>query len=142
MKKLFLLTICLLFTNLLIAQDKDSVSVQQPETFKMEWNNSTIVMQKYFIVFLKKGPNRDQSKKEAAELQKQHLAYLDKLYKMGKTSITGPFGDDGEIRGIVIYNTATLQEAKKLATQGPAVQAGRLTVEIHPFWAAKGSVLK
>lgn len=140
MKKLILFFACLCSSSILMAQD--TTVNQQPETFEHQAGDTTYIMQKYFIVFLKKGPNRDQPKEEVAELQKKHLAYLEKLFQMGKTSITGPFGDDGDIRGMVIYNTATLQEAKRLAERGPAVQAGRLSVEIHPFWAAKGSVLK
>lgn len=124
------------------AQNMDTTQVQEPETFQMQWKDSTVTMQKYFVVFLKAGPERSQSKEEAAEIQEQHLNHLSKMAEMGKTSITGPMGDDGDIRGIVIYNTATAEEAKKLAEQDPAVKAGRLVVEVHPWWAAKGSSLK
>lgn len=113
-----------------------------PETFEMQWRDSTIVMQKYFVVFLKAGPTRSQNEEEAAEIQKQHLAHLSGLYDAGHTSITGPFAGDGEIRGIVVFNTPTLEQAKELAEQDPAVKAGRLVVEVHPWWAAKGSKLK
>ena len=114
----------------------------EPETFTMEYGDSTIVMQKYFIAFLKAGPNRSQSKEEAEEIQKKHLAHLTRIYEQGKTSITGPFASDGEIRGIVIFNTSTMEEAKKLANEDPAVKAGRLVVEILPWWAMKGATLK
>lgn len=142
MKKLLLPILCLMFASSVMAQEMDSTEVQKPETFEMQWRDSTVVMQKYFVVFLKTGPNRSQSEEEANEIQKKHLAHLSKVADMGKTSITGPFGDDGEIRGIVVYNTATMEEAKKLAEQDPAVKAGRLVVEVHPWWAAKGSTLK
>ena len=114
----------------------------QPETFEMEYGDSTIVLQKYFVAFLKAGPNRSQPEEEAAEIQEKHLAHLTRLYEMGKTSITGPFDDDGDIRGIIVFNTATIEEARKLANMDPAVKAGRLIVEMHPWWAKKGSVLK
>ena len=35
-----------------------------------------------------------------------------------------------------------LREADSLANADPAVNARRLVVETHPWWAAKGSVLK
>lgn len=114
----------------------------QPETFQMEWVDSTVTMQQYFVVFLKAGPKRNQSEEETEQIQQRHLDYLSKVFREGHTSITGPFGDDGEIRGIVVYNTATLEQAKTLAERDPAVQAGRLVVEVHPWWAAKGSKLK
>lgn len=99
-------------------------------------------MQKYFIVFLKSGPNRDQSEEEAAILQEKHLAYLGGLYEEGIINLNGPTGDDSSIRGFSVYNVATLDEARRLATQDPMVKAGRLEVEIHPWWLAKGSGVK
>lgn len=114
----------------------------EPETFEMEWEGQPVTMQKYFIVFLKQGPNRDQSPKEAEKIQAQHLAYLGSLYKKGILNLNGPVGDGGEIAGISVYSTATLEEAVELAEADPAVKAGRLVVEAHPWWLAKGSSVK
>lgn len=142
MKKVICFAALVMFVPSLWAQEADSSTVNQPETFEMESGDTTYVMQKYFMVFLKRGPNRNQSKEQTAQIQKQHLAHLQQLFEKGKTSITGPFEGDSAIRGIVIFNTATKEEALKLARKDPAVQAGRLEVEVHPFWAAKGSTLK
>jgi len=57
----------------------------------------TIIMQKYFIAFLKRGPNRNQSEEEAVKLQEAHQAHLGKMYDLGYADISGPFGDDGDI---------------------------------------------
>ena len=107
-----------------------------------EKTGDTILMQQYFIAFLKSGPNRSQSKEEADSLQGLHLAHLGRMYQEGYADISGPFGDDGEIRGITIYNTPTLEMADSLANMDPMVKAGRLVIEIHPWWAAKGFPLR
>lgn len=107
-----------------------------------EEGDSTYLMQEYYVVFLKSGDNRSQDFTEAAELQKQHLAYISRMAQEGYFSLIGPFGYDGEIRGIVIYNTPTQKEADSLANLDPMVKAGRLKVEIHPWWTAKGGKLK
>ena len=60
----------------------------------------TILMQQYFIAFLKTGPNRGQSEKEVDSLQQLHLNHLGRMYELGYADISGPFGDEGEIRGI------------------------------------------
>lgn len=122
------------------AQVPDTTAV--PESFEMAQGDTTYVMQKYFLVFLKTGPNRDQEKEEAARIQEQHLAHLRSLGESGKISIAGPIAAEGEIRGIVIYNTATIEEARQLAEADPAVKAGRLVVEVLPWWAAKGTRLQ
>jgi uncharacterized protein YciI len=102
----------------------------------------TVLMQQYFIAFLKSGPTRSQTREEADSLQKLHLAHLSRMYEAGYADISGPFGDDGEIRGITIYNTPTLEMADSLANLDPMVKAGRLVIEVHPWWAAKGYPLR
>ena len=102
----------------------------------------TILMQQYFIAFLKNGPDRSQTKKEIDSLQALHLAHLGRMYEEGYADISGPFGDDGAIRGITIYNTPTQEFADSLANMDPMVKAGRLIIEMHPWWAAKGFPLR
>jgi len=107
-----------------------------------EKTKDTVLMQQYFIAFLKRGPNRSQNKKKTDSLQALHMAHLGKMYEEGYADISGPFGDDGDIRGITIYNTPTLEIADSLANADPMVKAGRLAIEIHPWWAAKGFPLR
>ncbi|WP_224485088.1 YciI family protein [Robertkochia aurantiaca] len=107
-----------------------------------EKTKDTILMQQYFMAFLKSGPNRSQTRTEADSLQRLHLAHLSEMYEKGYASISGPFGDDGEIRGITIYNVPTLAMADSLANADPMVKAGRLVIEVHPWWAAKGFPLR
>jgi len=111
------------------------------QTFIYKEGDSTYLMQQYFMVFLKSGDNRSQDSTEATELQKQHLAHLSRMASEGYASLIGPFGDDGEIRGIVVYNTPTEKEADSLANLDPMVKAGRLKVEVHPWWTEKGGKL-
>ena len=107
-----------------------------------EKTKDTILMQQYFIAFLKRGPIRTQNEEESALIQKAHLEHLGKMYELGYADISGPFGDDGDIRGITIYNVPTLKMADSLANADPAVQAGRIEIELHPWWAAKGFPLR
>ena len=107
-----------------------------------EETKDTVLMQQYYIAFLKRGPNRTQNKEETDSLQQLHMAHLGNMYKAGFADISGPFGDDGDIRGITIYNTPTQEMADSLANLDPMVKAGRLVIEIHPWWAAKGFPLR
>ena len=122
-------------------QEKD-LQERGYQTFQYEDGESLRLMQQYYIVFLKSGENRSQDSTEAAELQEQHLAHLSRMAEEGYLSMAGPFADDGKIRGIAIYNTPTQKEADSLARLDPMVQAGRLEIEVHPWWAAKGSKLQ
>lgn len=111
------------------------------KTFIIEEGDTSFLMQQYFLVLLKKGQNRSQDSTTAAQLQKEHMEHLTRMYEEGYTSLAGPMGDDGEIRGIVVYNVPTQQMADSLANMDPMVKAGRLKVEVLPWWAAKGGKL-
>lgn len=121
---------------------KEAVATTKHETFSYKEGDTTYVMQKYFLVLLKKGPNRTQSKAEADTIQKQHMAHISWLDKTGKISLAGPSEGHETVAGFLLFNTETLKEADSLAKLDPAVKAGRLTVETLPWWAAKGSKLK
>ncbi|RTE54619.1 hypothetical protein EHW67_05480 [Arenibacter aquaticus] len=127
-----------------VSQLKKELDERGFQTFDYvdEKTKDTLLMQQYFIAFLKKGPNRSSSKEEVDSLQRLHLAHLGRMYEEGFADISGPFGDDGEIRGITIYNVPNLQMADSLAKMDPMVKSGRLTIEIHPWWAAKGFKLR
>jgi len=98
-------------------------------------------MKTYFMVFLKAGPNRTQSPEEAAKIQEAHLGHIKAMAEAGKLAIAGPFLDDFEVKGIFILNVETLEEAQKLTEADPAVKAGRLVLEIHPWYGKKGACL-
>jgi uncharacterized protein len=57
----------------------------------------------YYLVLLKRAPTPPAMAPEAAtKLQAAHIAHLEELGEQGFGMAAGPFGDDGEIRGIVI----------------------------------------
>ena len=93
-------------------------------------------MAQYVVVFLKRGPNQDQSAKEAAELQRAHVANIQRLADEGKLLLAGPFADDGDIRGIYIFDVTTIEEARKLTATDPAIKAGRLEMELRPWFGS------
>jgi uncharacterized protein YciI len=99
-------------------------------------------MQQYFMAFLKSGPIRSQNEEEAAKLQEAHMAHLGRMYEEGFADLIGPFGDDTEFRGITVYNVPTFKMADSLANLDPMVKAGRLVIEVHPWWCAKGYSLR
>jgi uncharacterized protein YciI len=91
-------------------------------------------MKTYVMAFLKAGPNRSQDSVEAAKLQRAHLDNITRMAEAGNLLIAGPFLDDGEVRGIYIFNVKTIEEARKLTATDPAIQAGRLEMELHPWY--------
>ncbi len=98
-----------------------------------------VEMTQYQLVFLLRGPKAESiSGKELEALQEKHLGHILKMLDTKKAAVAGPFMEDTDLRGIIVYQLASIDEAKKLAERDPAVKAGRLKVEIHPWWVAKG----
>ena len=91
-------------------------------------------MKQYVMAFLKKGPNRSQDSTKRAEIQKAHLKNIMRLAAEGKLIVAGPFLDDTDTQGIFIFNVGSIEEAKKLTESDPAVKAGVLTMELHPWY--------
>ncbi|WP_405294224.1 YciI family protein [Algibacter sp. Ld11] len=127
-----------------IKEIKEALTAKGFKTFEYvdETTKDTILMQQYFMAFLKRSAIKMQNEEESERLQKLHMEHLSKMHELGYADISGPFGDDGDISGVTIYNVPTLKMADSLAKSDPMVQAGRLEIEIHPWWAAKGIGLR
>ena len=95
-----------------------------------------IGMKKYVMAFLKKGPNRNQDSVEAARLFAAHMANIHRMADEGSLVLAGPFLDEGEFAGIYIFNVSTVEEARALTETDPAIKAGRLAMELHPWYGS------
>lgn len=98
-------------------------------------------MKQYWLVFLLKGTNRGQDSATAAVLQAGHIANIERLHREEKIIMAGPMGYDRDLRGIFIMDAKDSTEAASYVNTDPAVIAGRLRFEVHPWWAAKGTYI-
>jgi uncharacterized protein YciI len=92
-----------------------------------------------YLAFLTRGDKWTPEKTPATEaIQKGHMDNINRLAQMKKLVAAGPFGDDGQLRGIFVFRVASLEEAKTLTATDPAVQAGRLAMDIHQWMVPDG----
>ena len=115
-----------LFLNVL-AQDKEKPKYE---------------MKTYQMVFLYKGPNRNQDSVEAMRIQEEHLKNIQRLADEGKLIVAGPFLDNQDLRGIFIFDVESEKEVMELVETDPAIKAGRLRYEVHPWMTAKETFFK
>lgn len=138
-----LLVWMLLLAGFAVQAQTDQAQTPEPREFEYQEGDTTYVMKRYVMVLLLRGDKaHDYSEEELKELQAGHMDNMNRLAEAGKLVIAGPFGDDGDLRGICIMDTETVAEAEELMSADPAIQAGRLRMECHPWWGAKGTVLK
>ena len=98
-------------------------------------------MKTWVMALLKAGPNRDFDRETAMELQRGHMANINRLAEEGKLILAGPFLDGGELRGIFLFDVDTVEEAKELTNSDPAIQTGSLVMELHT-WYGSAALLK
>src|SRR5262245_56888704 len=95
-------------------------------------------MTTYWVGLVRKGPAwKAGNSPELRKLQEEHQAHIMKMAETGKLLLAGPFLDDGDLRGMGIYRVESLEEAKAMADQDPAVKAGHLVREWHPWYGPK-----
>jgi len=102
--------------------------------------NTPVKLTTVYLAFLLRGPFKPPTPEAGAELQKAHMANIIRLAEMKKLIVAGPFGDDGELRGIFVFKVGSLEEAKALTETDPAVKAGRLILDLHPWQVPEGSL--
>lgn len=101
-----------------------------------KYNADQYGMRPYVMAFLKRGPNRSKDSLEEARLQKMHLENIVRLAEEGKLVFAGPFMDDGDIRGIYLFDVKTIEEAQKLTESDPLIQSGGLVMELHKWYGS------
>ncbi len=98
-------------------------------------------LEAFELVILRRPANaRAYDEATLERIQREHLDYLGSLRAAGHIVANGPVSDqpDESLRGLAFYATGSLEEARRLAQEDPAVQAGRLTVEIMTWLCRPG----
>lgn len=96
-----------------------------------------------YLGLLKRGPRAEEptdQPDELAKLQEAHMVNIRRMAEAGKLLLAGPFTDEGFWRGVYIFKVDSLEEAQALTDSDPAVAAGRLAFELHPWLIEKGSI--
>lgn len=135
---LFLAVILFNSCNCKETENKATTSIQPIyDSIKAQkYGSDPYGMKKYVMAFLKKGPNRDLDSIQSAALQKAHLENIFKMADSGKLILAGPFMDHDSIRGIYIFDVATIEEARKLTETDPAIKAGSLVMELREWYGS------
>ena len=96
-------------------------------------------MTNYVVGFLHKGPKWTAERtEETRKIQEGHMANINKMAGTGKLVVAGPFTDNGDLRGMLIFKDVSIEEARAMVDADPAIQAGRMAVKLHPWLAGKG----
>jgi uncharacterized protein YciI len=99
----------------------------------------------YTLVFFKAGPATPPD--DAAAIQKMQWAHLRNLFTLkaeGLATLSGPFTGPakGDLRGLVIFNTADEAIVRARLDADPYIQSGLMTYEIQPWFGLPGDGIR
>jgi len=98
-------------------------------------------MRAYVMVILKTGPTRVPDGPERDEMFKGHFANMSRLAADGKLVQAGPFDGVGGWRGLFVFATPDVEEAKKLVATDPVVIKGEMVPEFHKYYGSAALTL-
>jgi uncharacterized protein YciI len=94
-------------------------------------------MKMYTLVMLKTGSAQITDKAKTDSLFAGHMQNIQRLVNMGKLVVAGPMQkNDKNYRGIFILNVTTAEEARKLLSADPAIEAKLLEPEIYGWYGS------
>jgi uncharacterized protein YciI len=93
------------------------------------------------VLLVRRADAPELTDEEADELQDRHLAFRAGLRDRGYLVAGGPLDeqDDDRLRGLSIMR-CDAETARRISSEDPAVQAGRLAVEVMTWMVPAGNV--
>jgi uncharacterized protein YciI len=101
----------------------------------IHYPDATEGLEQYTLVLLKEG---EHAAPERSNLSSSHAKFLQEQTKTGNIALSGDLPpNDSHLMAVIIYRVKA-DEATKLVQDDPAVKAGMLKAEVHPWATGKG----
>ncbi|MGP8078798.1 MAG: YciI family protein [Thermoplasmata archaeon] len=96
-------------------------------------------MTHYILGLFRRVPDRASiPDEEAARIQEGHMANLRRLTEQGELITAGPFEEDSDLRGVLIFSTGSVERARELMRNDPAITNGRLVLDLYTWFGPAG----
>lgn len=93
-------------------------------------------MHSYVLVVLKTGPHRMPDGAARTKMFEGHMANIRRLAGERKLVLAGPLDGADGWRGLFVFDTADIGEAKKYVATDPVVISGEMVPEFHKFYGS------
>lgn len=98
-------------------------------------------MKKYVLVILKSGPNKVPAGPARTEMFKGHFANMERLAGEKKLAMAGPLDGVDGWRGVFVFATPDIEQAKSYVATDPVIVAGEMIAEYHVFYSTAGLMM-
>ena len=135
MKKIIFFILLLVASLNITAQKKLNPAFNQ--SFADSLGADQYGMKMYVFVILKTGKTVVTDKKKGDSLFMGHMTNINRLVKINKLVVAGPFEtNEKKYEGIFILNAGTIAEANGLLETDPAIKSGLLDVELYQWYGS------
>lgn len=98
-------------------------------------------MRSYVLVILKTGPNKVPEGPARNKMFEGHFANIQRLAAEKKLVLAGPFeGADGW-RGVFVFATPDIAQARTYVATDPVIVNGEMVAEYHKFYGSAGLMM-
>lgn len=95
-------------------------------------------MRSYVLVLLRTGPNKMAPGPERKAMFEGHMANIGRLAGEKKLAVAGPLDGVDGLRGLFVFATSDIEEAKRWVATDPVIINGEMVGEFHKFFASAG----
>jgi uncharacterized protein YciI len=98
-------------------------------------------MRGYVLVILKTGPNKVPEGPARTKMFEAHFANIERLAAEKKLALAGPLDGADGWRGVFVFATTDIDQARKLVATDPVIISGEMVAEYHKFYGSAGLMM-
>lgn len=98
-------------------------------------------MRSYVLVILKTGPKKMAAGAERTKMFQGHFANIQRLANEKKLVLAGPLDGVEGRRGIFVFATPDIEQAKSYVATDPVIVNGEMVAEYHKFYGSAGLMM-
>jgi uncharacterized protein YciI len=98
-------------------------------------------MRSYVLVILKTGPNKVTDPAARKKMFEGHFANMERLAGEKKLVMAGPLDGTEGRRGIFVFATPDIEQAKSYVATDPVIVNGEMAAEYHKFYGSAGLMM-
>jgi uncharacterized protein YciI len=98
-------------------------------------------MRSYVLVILKTGPNKAPAGPARDEMFQGHFANIQRLAAEKKLVLAGPLDGADGWRGVFVFLTPEIAQAKEYVATDPVILNGEMVAEYHKFYGSAGLMM-
>lgn len=98
-------------------------------------------MRSYVLVILKTGPNKVTDKEARAKMFQGHFANMERLAGEKKLVLAGPLDGVEGRRGIFVFATPDIEQAKTYVATDPVIVNGEMVAEYHKLYGSAAMMM-